>query len=598
MQDVRYGFRADGSIRSIENTPQIDDSGSAQITVRTEYRYDGLARLSRARGEYTREYNGEQRSENWANAWAWAPNGNLLRRDTLDYASNSLTSRESYSYAGHALTAVDNSSAGRTQTLRYDDAGNLCQQTDNVSGESKTMEHDYANRISAVRNAAGDVVGRYWYDDQGFRVRRISRRKQESGDEKEVELLYPSMYFGIERSLDADGKPDKASGYAVNNIYVNGVRMAAMLPDAQAVYYLTDQVDSVKVITDDRGLPVTAMEYKPFGETWLTSGKTNHAPKYNSQELDRETGFYFYNARHYDPSLAHFVTADTVIDGEYTTQGWNRYMYCKGNPVLYKDPSGHWMDKLAVKAFLVFPVAEVAGIGYLGYKAYQHFRGDDNGGHDGNKPVSTDVAAEQTKSNGSQSNSHLAISLEQVKKNQNELGQGVDGNLAQLYKKDDFLKNLASEKNINPSFVNEGNSANSACYAIHAYDYLRGRGANVERSFLQFYSRWVKNGAIDNVLTGHVGGLDTIYNAYSVHGKQLQYTTASSTQELDNVKVDWVQVSINRYEGGNHSMNAYKEGGVWKASDSGWSIDCFGQTLNDAIARWGTLNSFMYGKER
>jgi RHS repeat-associated protein len=365
VQDVRYGFRADGSIRSIENTPQIDDSGSAQITVRTEYRYDGLARLSRARGEYTREYNGEQRSENWVNAWAWAPNGNLLRRDTLDYAGNSLTSRESYSYAGHAQTAVDNSSAGRTQTLRYDDAGNLCQQTDNVSGESKTMEHDYANRISAVRNAAGDVVGRYWYDDQGFRVRRISRQKQENGDKKEVELLYPSMYFGIERSLDADGKPDEASGYAVNNIYVNGVRVAAMLPDAQAVYYLTDQVDSVKVITDDRGLPITAMEYKPFGETWLTSGKTNHAPKYNSQELDRETGFYFYNARHYDPALAHFVTADTVIDGEFTTQGWNRYMYCKGNPVLYKDPSGHFLG-LAIPALAAgISVGSKIGLGYV-----------------------------------------------------------------------------------------------------------------------------------------------------------------------------------------------------------------------------------------
>ena len=57
--------------------------------------------------------------------------------------------------------------------------------------------------------------------------------------------------------------------------------------------------------------------------------------------MDEETGYYYYNARHYDAALARFVTADTVIDGEYSVAGWNRYMYCAGNPVLYKDPSGH-----------------------------------------------------------------------------------------------------------------------------------------------------------------------------------------------------------------------------------------------------------------
>jgi hypothetical protein len=35
------------------------------------------------------------------------------------------------------------------------------------------------------------------------------------------------------------------------------------------------------------------------------------------------------------------VTADNVIDGEYSTQGWNRYSYVKNNPVVYKDPTGH-----------------------------------------------------------------------------------------------------------------------------------------------------------------------------------------------------------------------------------------------------------------
>jgi hypothetical protein len=35
------------------------------------------------------------------------------------------------------------------------------------------------------------------------------------------------------------------------------------------------------------------------------------------------------------------VTADTVIDGELSTQGWNRYSYVINNPIIYKNPTGH-----------------------------------------------------------------------------------------------------------------------------------------------------------------------------------------------------------------------------------------------------------------
>jgi RHS repeat-associated protein len=86
---------------------------------------------------------------------------------------------------------------------------------------------------------------------------------------------------------------------------------------------------------------VTSHEYLPFGEDWITEGDTKNAPKYNSQELDKESGYYFYNARHYDPEIGRFVTPDSVIDGENSTQGWNRFAYVHNNPIRYKDPTGH-----------------------------------------------------------------------------------------------------------------------------------------------------------------------------------------------------------------------------------------------------------------
>jgi len=138
------------------------------------------------------------------------------------------------------------------------------------------------------------------------------------------------------------------------------IRIAAMIPSGQARWQVaaekrlrargdlgpsmasvTDQVDSVNVVTNDAGHAISAIDYLPYGETWYQEGDTGFSPKYNSQELDKESGLYFFNARHYDPEIARFETADEEEDGEYSVVGWNRYTYVQGNPILYKDPTGH-----------------------------------------------------------------------------------------------------------------------------------------------------------------------------------------------------------------------------------------------------------------
>jgi len=174
-------------------------------------------------------------------------------------------------------------------------------------------------------------------------VRKVARETT-GGHAIDTEVLYPSMYFGLEKKRYDNGGDVENSHSAVNNVYLNGVRVAAVLPSGKAFYYLTDQVDSVKVVVNDSGMPVSRMEYLPFGDTWFQEGDLSHNPKYNSQELDKETGYYFYNARHYDAGIGRFVTPDSVIDGEMSTQGWNRYSYVKGNPIVYKDPTGHVTD--------------------------------------------------------------------------------------------------------------------------------------------------------------------------------------------------------------------------------------------------------------
>jgi hypothetical protein len=46
------------------------------------------------------------------------------------------------------------------------------------------------------------------------------------------------------------------------------------------------------------------------------------------------------HARYYHPYLARFISADTIVPG-VDSRALNRYMYARGNPLLYTDPSGH-----------------------------------------------------------------------------------------------------------------------------------------------------------------------------------------------------------------------------------------------------------------
>jgi RHS repeat-associated protein len=47
------------------------------------------------------------------------------------------------------------------------------------------------------------------------------------------------------------------------------------------------------------------------------------------------------NARVYDPTLAQFQSADSIVSDPLYSQAYNRYAYVLGNPLAFTDPSGN-----------------------------------------------------------------------------------------------------------------------------------------------------------------------------------------------------------------------------------------------------------------
>ena len=126
--------------------------------------------------------------------------------------------------------------------------------------------------------------------------------------------------------------------------YVAGLRDLPTPPahTQKLLFYHSDHLGGSNIITDSSGNLVQHVQYSPYGEIdyELNLGvSVNYL--FTGQEFDREAGLYYYNARYYDPEIGRFIQPDTIIPYVFDSQSFNRYAYCRNNPVMCVDPSGH-----------------------------------------------------------------------------------------------------------------------------------------------------------------------------------------------------------------------------------------------------------------
>jgi RHS repeat-associated protein len=62
--------------------------------------------------------------------------------------------------------------------------------------------------------------------------------------------------------------------------------------------------------------------------------------RFTGQKEDA-SGLVYMNARYYDPVTGQFVSPDTLVPDATNLFDYNRYMYVRGNPLKYTDPTGH-----------------------------------------------------------------------------------------------------------------------------------------------------------------------------------------------------------------------------------------------------------------
>jgi RHS repeat-associated protein len=132
--------------------------------------------------------------------------------------------------------------------------------------------------------------------------------------------------------------------------YAAGQRIA--MRDNGTLYYLFgDHLGSTSVSYRASDGQTTRQLYKPWGEPRYASGSLPTDYTYTGQysyaddiatpTVTEGFGLLFYQARFYDPLLARFLSADSVVPGAYNPLAFDRYAYVFNSPLNYVDPSGH-----------------------------------------------------------------------------------------------------------------------------------------------------------------------------------------------------------------------------------------------------------------
>ena len=104
------------------------------------------------------------------------------------------------------------------------------------------------------------------------------------------------------------------------------------------IYYHTDHLGSVVILTDKRGKKSAEYEYSPFGEVLNAEGERAKSNLYlfAGKEFITEAGYYNFYNRFYDPRTQRFLEEDPIISPEY----FNKYSYAGNNPITKTDPFG------------------------------------------------------------------------------------------------------------------------------------------------------------------------------------------------------------------------------------------------------------------
>ncbi len=265
------------------------------------YRYDSLERLKEAK-----ETSGG--NQTWIQNFAYDRYGNRIGQNQT---VGGITS------SGTPTVDVNTNRFTTGQGYVYDFAGNIVQDNQGrqfiFNGDNKQVE---------VRNSQNQIIGQYFYDADGKRIKKVTN------DEITV-FVYSGGKLAAEYSAVTNG--------------------TLTSPTPQTQYFGTDMLQSLRIITNQNAQIVSQRDFMPFGEDVPRAnyGSDNNRFKFTTYQKDNETGLDFAEARYYNNVNGRFTAVDPLLASGKSAdpQTFNRYIYSLNSPLTLVDSNGEQTGK-------------------------------------------------------------------------------------------------------------------------------------------------------------------------------------------------------------------------------------------------------------
>ena len=291
------------------------------------------------------------------------------------YSTNASAALSSLVYDDlHRLTSLMRPAVGSNATFSYSPIGNIT-----VSGETGAGTYGYGVRMpQAVKSANGR---NYSYDANGSMIVRGTEQLDYDPENRLASFtsFTARCTFGYDRSgarlwkqngtnLQAwiGSNYEEKQGQALFHVLAADRLVCTFDQTATNVfvYYHPDHRRSTSVLTDKNGNRVQHYEYTAYGQSRFTESTTAFPPsrRHSGRILDEDTGLYCAGRHYYDPQLARFIQADTVVSDSANPQSYNRYSYALNNPLRHFDPSGVRQLQLGFEREMDVPLCKPASL--------------------------------------------------------------------------------------------------------------------------------------------------------------------------------------------------------------------------------------------
>ena len=225
-----------------------------------------------------------------------------------------------------------------TSTMSYDVLGNQVTQT-GPEGQALALVYLDQGHIRKVKNSAGTVLYRYYYDADG--KRRIKAQADAAGVTSVANNCSYSFYEGEELICQFD----------------RGTQMVAdpvhpELPDM--AYYgdtflLLDHLGSTRAeleFAEVSGSIVPRIaqpyDYMPYGERIGDTEPTDERKLFTGKPRDNENRLDSFGARFFSNQLSRWISPDQPFNDnkDDNPQSWNLFSYVGNNPINFEDIDG------------------------------------------------------------------------------------------------------------------------------------------------------------------------------------------------------------------------------------------------------------------